>query len=127
MNRPLPGRMTLSDSALELMRAVRAAGGELIATGGDRLKVRAPAPLNDELMDRLRQAKREILAFLAIAADYRALFEERAAILQHDGGYSRAAAELAAWGEVETAWHLEHGEPAPFDECGGCGGHIGSP
>ena len=116
----------MSEPIPTLLCELHRAGGRLHLEAG-RARVTAPAPLHDDLMVRLRQAKPQILALLAIVGDHRSLFEERAAILEHDAGYSRAAAELAAWDEVETAWHFEHGEPAPFDECGGCGGHIGIP
>ena len=65
----------------------------------DRLKVRAPLPLPDELVAELRLHKAEVLAFLQdkksawTSGDWRAFYEERAAIAEHDGGLPRAAAE----------------------------------
>src|SRR5262249_23214565 len=53
-------------------------------------------------------------------------FEERAAILEYEVGYSRAEAEVLAWGEIENRWHLKHGERAPRDLCAGCRRPIGS-
>src|SRR5262249_48129218 len=43
------------------------------------------------------------------------LYEERAAIRQYDGRYTRAEAEVLAWGETENRWHLKHGERVPRD------------
>jgi hypothetical protein len=51
-------------AATDLLAAVRAAGGDLVAAG-DRLRVTAPEPLPAELMERLRAAKSELLAALA--------------------------------------------------------------
>jgi hypothetical protein len=53
------------------------------------------------------------------------LYKERAAIRQFDGGYPRDEAELLAWREVETRWHMAHGERVPRDLCAGCGHPIG--
>ena len=50
-------------TATELLDRVRAAGGEIEARG-DRLKVRAPAPLCDGLLAELRIRKPEILTEL---------------------------------------------------------------
>jgi hypothetical protein len=53
-------------------------------------------------------------------------FEERAAIRQYDGHYTRADAERLAWGELQCRWHKEHGERVPADICAGCYRQIGS-
>jgi hypothetical protein len=58
-------------------------------------------------------------------AFWRDLFEERAAIRQFDGGYSRAAAESLAWGELQNRWHLAHGKRVPSELCAGCRRSIG--
>jgi hypothetical protein len=54
------------------------------------------------------------------------LYEERSAIREFDGGYSRAEAESHAWGELQNRRHLEHGERVPPDICAGCRRPIGS-
>lgn len=56
---------------------------------------------------------------------WRDLYEERAAVRQYDGGYSRDEAERLAWGELQNRWHMEHGEPVPRDICAGCRRLIG--
>lgn len=48
----------------ELIRQVAAAGGELVCTGGDGLKLRAPAPLPDALVNELRARKPDLIAAL---------------------------------------------------------------
>jgi len=52
-------------------------------------------------------------------------FEERAAIRECDGHYTRAEAERLVWGELENRWHKEHGERFPPDTCAGCRRPIG--
>jgi len=59
-------------------------------------------------------------------SDWLDLYEERAAIRQYDGRYTRAEAEVLAWGEIENRWHLKHGERVPRDLCAGCRRPIGS-
>ena len=54
------------------------------------------------------------------AADWRDLYEERAAIRQYEASYSRQEAERLAWGEVVNEWHMTHGERTPRDHCAGC-------
>jgi hypothetical protein len=50
-------------------------------------------------------------------------YEERAAIRQY--GYRRDEAELLAWRELETRWHMAHGERVATDLCAGCRRPIG--
>jgi hypothetical protein len=58
--------------------------------------------------------------------DWRALFEERAAIREFDGGYTRKQAEALAWGEIQNRWHLEHVHRVPRYLCAGCRRPIGA-
>ena len=51
---------------------------------------------------------------------WRDQYEERAAVRQFDGSYSRDEAELLAWSEIENRWHLDNGERVPHDICAGC-------
>jgi hypothetical protein len=60
-----------------------------------------------------------IKSYTPTAEDWRDLYEERAAIREFDGHYSRAEAERLAWGEVENRWHAEHGECLPRGTCAG--------
>jgi hypothetical protein len=56
---------------------------------------------------------------------WRDLYEERAAIREHDGYHTRVEAERLAWGELQVRWHLQHGEHVPRDLCAGCRKPIG--
>jgi hypothetical protein len=82
--------------ARQVLHAVRAAGGEVKLVGEGRLKLTADHPLPDALVEQVRAAKADLLAALAEAADDQADDEERAAILEHDGGLPRAWADLLA-------------------------------
>lgn len=111
-------------SPAALLAAVRAAGGNL-ALDGDRLRVTAPAPLPDPLVEALRASKSELLALLrgAVANDARpagaepvvpveADPDERAAIVEHDGkvpepwasGFARLAAMRPPSGIARARW-----------------------
>lgn len=88
-------------NALHLIAEVTRAGGAIRANG-DRLDLEAPRPLPDDLIERIRQHKAEILAALEnemhqeIIEAAREAAEERAAILEHDGGLSRTKADEVA-------------------------------
>ena len=53
-------------------------------------------------------------------ADWRAFYDERAAIREFDGQRPRAEAERLAWGELQNEWHRRHGERTPSWQCAGC-------
>jgi len=86
---------------------MRAAGVELRADG-DRLAIKAPAPLTDEQRGWVREHKAELLDLLTnrmasptpLSQDDQAAIEEaieeRAAIREFDGGEDRATAEQEA-------------------------------
>ncbi len=123
----------MTSLATEVLDAVRAAGGEVKLIGKDRLKVLAPTPLPDELVQRLRASKAELLEALAVTAespasigltaslggdeararesddDLKTGWEERAAIIEYDGGAPRAWAEALA--------RLDPARP-PVGDCG---------
>jgi len=61
------GGRILTLTAINLVQEVEQAGGHLEVTG-ERLKVRAPKPLPDELVAALRAHKREIIGCLATAS-----------------------------------------------------------
>jgi hypothetical protein len=75
--------------------------GACLAANGERLLAEAPAPLPDTLVAELRAHKHELLAMLTSMnnVDRDAVTEwwqERAAIMEHDGGLSREEAERQA-------------------------------
>jgi hypothetical protein len=57
---------------------------------------------------------------------YQERAQERAAIREYDGGYSRSEAELLAWRELEWRWHMAHCQAAPDGVCAGCQQPLGS-
>ncbi len=81
--------------------------GVLLSRHGDRLVLDGPvAILSETLVGRTRACKAEILRTIDVwaAEDRRAFFEERAAILEFDGGFSRREAEMRALEECFEIW-----------------------
>jgi hypothetical protein len=54
------------------------------------------------------------------AADYKALFDERAAILEFDGGLTRSEAEKKAIEHCVTEWQNRHPLSSPAGHCAWC-------
>ena len=52
-------------AAIDMLAAVRALGGEVKLANSGRLKVVAPAPLPNELIEQLRAAKPDLLTLLS--------------------------------------------------------------
>ena len=75
----------------DLLERVQEAGANL-SVNGDKLRVRTTAPLPDELVNQLRQAKPQLLEYLRCntwdAEDWQTLFQERITITEHDGDLS---------------------------------------
>ena len=87
-------------AAIDMLAAVRALGGEVKLANSGRLKVVAPAPLPNELIEQLRAAKPDLLTLLSspeLQTEPRDSWanaeEERAAIVEYDAGAPRAWAE----------------------------------
>ncbi len=117
----------------DIIAQVRAAGGRVVMIE-DRLKVRAPLPLPDKLVAELRLHKAEVMAFLQdrkaawTPEDWRAFFDERAGIAEHDGGLPRADAEQRAYECCIVEWLWRHPPPASGPErCAHCGQPLGEP
>ena len=121
-----------------------AEAGAKVEAAGNRLIVRAGAkPVPAELVQRLREAKTEVLAALAPArsmpsaseASYRcnpsdAAWWRRPFIIRTidrelGGARSHAEAARLAWGELECRWHRLFGESIQEWQCAGCGEPIG--
>ena len=62
-------------SAVEALREMEAAGGRVELLGDGRLHIEAPEPLPDDLVDRIRANKPEIVAMLAGHADKRGAWD----------------------------------------------------
>lgn len=89
-------------SAAQALRAARAAGIKVMLDG-DGLLLEADAEPPRPILRVLKTHKPEIMALLRpgddgwSAADWQAFFDERAAILEFDGGLPRAEAEARAF------------------------------
>jgi hypothetical protein len=88
-------------SAAEVLRVARAAGVH-VRIDGDDLSLEASTPPPPDLIDLLSSRKASIVALLRpaedgwSAKDRQVLFDERAAIIEFDGGASRTWAEALA-------------------------------
>ena len=60
------------------------------------------------------------------SADWRDLFEERAAIHEHEGGYSREMAERRAFGKCVEEWCRQHPPAHNPLLCAGCNKPLGA-
>jgi hypothetical protein len=92
-------------TAAGVLKAASDAGIAIAIDGAD-LILRSAAKADAGLVERIRSHKAEIRALLRQPAwfeeDWQALFDERAGIMEYDGGLSRAEAEAGAAEEVET-------------------------
>ena len=84
--------MTRTTSALtDLLADCDAHGIRLALADGGGLEIDAPQDaLTPDLLDRLKARKDDVLAIVES-------YEERAAVLEFDGGLERREAELMAW------------------------------
>ncbi len=83
------------------------AAGITIKVDGTRLVLSAPERPDDHLLEGLLREKPAIMAYLREVAawteeDWQALFDERAGIMEYDGGLRREEAEKQAKEETEA-------------------------
>lgn len=93
----------MSAAAL-VRRAIDA--GVVLQVREDRLRLSSDSPPDDDLLHELRSAKPAIVAYLRGLAvwtedDWNALYDERAGIMEFDGGVPCAEAEASARKEVD--------------------------
>jgi hypothetical protein len=81
-------------NAAHLLADLRAQGFE-VTPDGKALIVRPASRLSDTLKEAVRAAKNDLIAYLW-AEMLREHYQERAGILEHDGGLPRAEAEASA-------------------------------
>jgi hypothetical protein len=113
-------------SAVEALKAARAAGVELALDGGDLALEAASAP-PAAVLDALSRHKAEIVALLRAgrggwsAEDWQVFFDERAGIIEFDGGLPRVKAEAQAFDYCVVEWLNRNPERSPAGRCLGCG------
>jgi hypothetical protein len=114
-------------SAAAALKAVRAAGIEIVLDGDDLALSAASAP-PAAMLDELAQHKAGIVALLRTGhdgwsgEDWLALFDERAGIAEFDGGLPRAEAEARAFECCVAVWLNRNpvcSSPGHCLECGG--------
>jgi hypothetical protein len=113
-------------SAVEALRAARAAGIEL-AVDGDDLALNAASAPPEAMLEALSRNKAEIVALLRpgrdgwSGEDWLTCFEERAGIAEFDGGLPRGEAEARAFECCVVEWLNLNPVCSPPGRCLGCG------
>jgi hypothetical protein len=113
-------------SAVEALRAAHVAGIQLGVDGKD-LVLTASVPPPAAVIDLLAIHKTEVLALLRPAGDgwstedWQVFFDERAGIIEFDGGLPRAEAEAQAFACCVVEWLNRNPERSPAGRCLGCG------
>jgi hypothetical protein len=112
-------------SAVEALKAARAAGLELALEGDDLALSAASAP-PAAVLDALSRHKAEIVALLQpgdgwSGDDWQGYFDERAGIAQFDGGMSLAEAEARAFECCVVEWLNRNPVRSLPGRCLGCG------
>ena len=113
-------------SAVEALRAAHVAGIQLGVDGED-LVLTASVPPPGAVIDLLASLKTEVLALLRptedgwSAEDWHVFFDERAGMVEFDGGLPRAEAETQAFACCVTEWLNRNPAHSPAGRCLGCG------
>ena len=111
-------------TALQAIEFAQAAG-VTIEVSGDRVLLKAKDKPPPGVLDLLRHHKPAILKLLKphtdewCAQDWRAFFDERASILEHDQGMSQLKAESVAYECCFAEW-INQNPPTPTDPNLGC-------
>ena len=114
-------------SAVHALKLARAAGVR-IGIDGDALTLDADIAPPPAVLDLLTLYKAQVIALLRTGSDgwsgedWRALFDERAAISEFDGGLSRASAEVRTFACCVAEWLNRNPVRSPLGRCLGCGG-----
>jgi hypothetical protein len=113
-------------SAIEARRMAREHGVRLRVVGADLIldADQRPPP---QVLEAIRRYKPGIIALLTTpvsnwtAEDWRAFFDERAAIAEFDGGQSKADAEVLAFECCIIEWLIRHPGRSDLGRCAWCG------
>jgi hypothetical protein len=110
-------------AARELLDRFAEIGATVRPAAGDHLIVRAGAnPVPAELVQRLRQAKAEVLAALAPVGHWPETLDRGGSEL---GGYRlHPEAERLAFCDMTLRWHRRHGIRPDLGRCAGCGDEL---
>ena len=114
-------------NAVQALKAARAAGVELTLDGNDLVLNAASAP-PAAVLDVLSRHKAEIVVLLRPAEDgwsaddWQVFFDERAGIVEFDGGLPRPEAEARAFECCVVEWMNRTFERSPPGRCRACGG-----
>ncbi len=116
-------------NAAQTLDSARAAGVDVGIDGAD-LVLQAPAPPPPAVIEALTRYKAEIVALLRrpakdgwSAEDWQAFYDERAGILEFDGGMLRPAAEAQAYEARIIEWLNRNPATSPAGHCAWCGEH----
>jgi len=113
--------------AAEALRTARVAGVE-IAVDGEDLVLEATSPPPEPVLDALSRNKAGIVALLRpgddgwSADDWQVYFDERAGIVEFDGGLPRPEAEAQAFACCVSEWMNRNPATSSPDRCLACGG-----
>jgi hypothetical protein len=113
-------------SAADALKAARAAGIQLGVDGED-LVLTASVPPPAAVIDLLASHKAEIVSLLRptqdgwSAEDWQIFFDERAGIVEFDGGLPREEAEARAFACCVVEWLNRNPISSPPSRCLGCG------
>ncbi len=114
-------------SAAEAVMEARAAGIQL-GLDGDDLVLEAAAPPSPAVLELLSRHKPAILVWLRPGADgwsaedWQGHFDERAGIIEFDGGLPRPEAEAQAFACCVSEWMNRNPAASSPDRCLACGG-----
>ena len=113
-------------SAPKAIMEARAAGVQILLDGDD-LVLEASSPPPESVLDALSRKKGEIATLLRLADDgwssddWLAFFDERAGIVEFDGGQTREQAEATAFECCMVEWldrHFSRSDPGCCAACG---------
>ena len=114
-------------SAMDALRAARAAGVEL-RVDGEALVLEAASPPPADVIDMLSRHKPALVALLRSGRDdwtaqnWKTFQDERAAMAEFDGGFPRQEAEARAFGACVVEWLNRNPVRSTPDRCCWCGG-----
>jgi hypothetical protein len=112
-------------SATEALRAARAVGIYL-GVDGDDLVLEAPAAPPADVLDLLARHKPAVVALLRpggegwSAEEWQGFFDDRAGIIQFEGGLSRTEAEARAFEICIVEWLNRNPQPSAPERCARC-------